>query len=99
MPSAQPDVGGTSAEAAYLDDHVFHVVKLLWMKEGRELAPRGDAVGVSVGRPETPFVSGEHGFIRGLVFYVIKVLSCKESRHKALWSDLQELLLKAETGS
>lgn len=100
MICGQPDVGSSSAEsadqkciclwglgAAHLNYYVFHVIKLLRMKEGGELAPRGNPVSISVSCLETSFVSGKHGFISGLVFYVIKVLSCKESRDLVLMQE------------
>lgn len=58
----------------YLHNHIFHVIKLLRVKEGSELLTCGNTITISVSCLEAPFISGEHGLIGGLVFNVIKLL-------------------------
>lgn len=52
--------GGRGGPAPHLHHHILHVVELLWVQEGRELVPRGDPVGVPVGRLEAPLVPRQH---------------------------------------
>ena len=63
---------------AHLHHQAPHVVELLWVEEGGELLPGGDAVVVAVRLLEAALVSGQHGAVGRLLLHVLKLLAWGE---------------------